>query len=173
MVNAIGGEPVDLDCAIAVAAAVPDPELPFLTVSDLGILRAVTLDGDVVVAEVSPTYSGCPAVAVIEQAILEALQQAGFQVRVQRVMSPPWTTDWITPDGRAKLLANGIAPPSNKSTGAHAVEIKPLLFARTSVACPLCESTLTQKISEFGSTPCKAQYRCDNCGEPFDYFKCL
>lgn len=153
--------------AKAVAAAVPDPELPFVTVEDLGILRSLRVDGDELVAEVSPTYSGCPAVAVIEQSILQALLDEGFNARVERVLSPAWTTDWITASGRRKLRQNGIAPPA---TGGSA---KPVLFAKPAVTCPLCDSTSTDRISEFGSTPCKAQYRCRDCLEPFDYFKCL
>ncbi len=153
--------------ARAVAAAVPDPELPFVTVEDLGILRAVNLRDGKIFADVSPTYSGCPAVAVIEQSIEQALRDAGFDATVRRVMSPAWTTDWITDNGRRKLQQNGIAPPA---PGNHA---KPALFASTVVECPLCQSKSTEKISEFGSTPCKAQYRCNTCREPFDYFKCL
>ncbi len=153
--------------ARSVAAAVADPELPFVTVEDLGILRSVRLEGSQVVAEVSPTYSGCPAVAVIEQSILNALLDAGFDARVQRVMSPAWTTDWITDAGRQKLLQNGIAPPAAHNPA------KPTLFEKTSVSCPHCGGSATSRVSEFGSTPCKAQYRCDDCQEPFDYFKCL
>ena len=155
-----------LSQATAVAAAVADPELPFLTVHDLGILREVRLEQGVVVAQVSPTYSGCPAVAVIENSIADALQQAGFNARVERVMSPPWTTEWITESGRRKLIDNGIAPPTAPGTS------KSLLFATQAVKCPYCESDNTQKISEFGSTPCKSQHRCNRCQEPFDHFKC-
>ena len=152
--------------ARSVAADVADPELPFVTVEDLGILRAVRLEDNCIVAEVSPTYSGCTAVAVIEQSILSALLDAGFNARVQRVMSPAWTTDWITKTGRQKLLQNGIAPPVGDSAA------KPVLFEKPSVTCPHCKSTATALVSEFGSTPCKAQYRCKDCQEPFDYFKC-
>ena len=155
-----------LSKAIAVASAVADPELPFLTVHDLGILREVRIDQGVIVAHVSPTYSGCPAVAVIENSIATALQQAGFKVRVERVMSPPWTTEWITESGRQKLLDNGIAPPVVND------ESKPVLFATKVVECPYCQSSNTHKISEFGSTPCKSQHRCNSCLEPFDHFKC-
>ena len=153
--------------ARAVAGAVPDPELPFVSVEDLGILRAVKIDGDQVVAEVSPTYSGCPAVAVIEESILNALLDAGFNAKVERVMSPAWTTAWITEAGRQKLLQNGIAPPAVDAPA------KPALFDKPSVTCPHCDSSSTTRVSEFGSTPCKAQYRCNDCQEPFDYFKCL
>ena len=158
----------DDQAAIAwqVAAAVPDPEVPCVSVADLGILRAVELDGDVAVAKVTPTYSGCPAVLAIEFAIETALIEAGFKARVERVLSPAWTTDWITEEGREKLRAFGIAPPAG-CRSAHS------LFAEPSVACPRCGSEKTEKISEFGSTPCKAHYRCSACVEPFDYFKCL
>jgi len=149
-----------------VAGSVADPELPFVTVEDLGILRSVTMQDGEVIAKVSPTYSGCPAVAVIEQSILQALLDAGFSARVERLMSPAWTTDWITETGRQKLKQNGIAPPTSDSSA------KPALFAKPSVSCPHCASTATARISEFGSTPCKAQYRCNDCREPFDYFKC-
>lgn len=152
--------------AWAAAAAVPDPEVPCVTVADLGILREVVLEGDMAVARVSPTYSGCPAVMAIELAVEAALRDAGFDARIERVMSPPWTTDWITAEGREKLRDYGIAPPVD---GAG----KRALFGEVDVPCPRCASMATEKISEFGSTACKAQYRCTACGEPFDYFKCI
>ncbi len=157
---------LDQSRAWAAAAAVPDPEVPCVTVADLGILRAVDLVDGVAVAKVSPTYSGCPAVLAIELAIEAALRGAGFDARIERVLSPPWTTDWITEDGREKLRAYGIAPP-HKGGGKRA------LFADVDVACPRCGAQTTEKISEFGSTACKAQYRCTACAEPFDYFKCI
>jgi ring-1,2-phenylacetyl-CoA epoxidase subunit PaaD len=153
--------------AWAAAAAVPDPEVPCVTVADLGILRAVDIEDGVAVAKVSPTYSGCPAVVAIELAIEAALRKAGFDVRIERVMSPAWTTDWITPEGREKLRDFGIAPPVNSSNS------KMALFGETVVNCPRCGSSDTQKVSEFGSTPCKAHYTCKACAEPFDYFKCI
>lgn len=153
--------------AWAVAAGVPDPEVPCVTVADLGILREVVMDGDVAVAKVTPTYSGCPAVQFIEDEIGNALRDAGFKARIERVISPPWTTDWITDEGREKLRAYGIAPPSQASNSKRA------LFGETVVACPRCGSEASEKLSEFGSTPCKAQYRCTACLEPFDYFKCI
>lgn len=157
----------NLQRAREIAAAVPDPELPFLTVADLGILRDVQIDGDgTVVASASPTYSGCPAVRVIEQSIEEALTRAGFVARVERVMSPAWSSDWITAEGHRKLRANGIAPPNRSAE-------KPILFGVNTVHCPQCNSADTELLSRFGSTPCKAQYRCKACLEPFDYFKCL
>ena len=157
---------VDLEAAHEIAANVPDPELPFLTLTDLGILRSVELQNDTVVAHVSPTYSGCPALDVIEQSVVEALEQAGFKARIERVMSPPWTTDWITDDGKKKLEAMGIAPPQESHTD------KAAFFASPVINCPNCKSNKTKKISEFGSTPCKAQYQCNSCSEPFEYFKC-
>lgn len=150
------------------AAAVLDPEVPAVTVADLGILRSVEMTGErSVVAKVTPTYSGCPAVLAIELAIDVALREAGFEPTIERVMSPPWTTDWVTDEGREKLLAYGIAPPVKASNSVRA------LFGDTVVACPRCASTDTTRISEFGSTACKALYKCDACHEPFDYFKCI
>ncbi len=151
--------------AYAAAAAVPDPEVPCVTVADLGILRGVELVDGVAVARVSPTYSGCPAVIAIELAVAAALRDAGFTPRVERVVSPPWTTDWITAEGRAKLRAYGIAPPEG---GAD----RRALFAAEVVSCPRCGSRDTARLSEFGSTACKALWRCGTCAEPFDYFKC-
>jgi ring-1,2-phenylacetyl-CoA epoxidase subunit PaaD len=124
-------------------------------------------DDDHVVAKVTPTYSGCPAVLAIELAIEAALLDAGFTPQIERVISPAWTTDWITPEGREKLRAYGIAPPVQASNSVRA------LFGETTVACPRCASTETTRISEFGSTACKALYQCDTCKEPFDYFKCI
>jgi ring-1,2-phenylacetyl-CoA epoxidase subunit PaaD len=153
--------------AWAAAAAVLDPEVPAVTIADLGILRAVVMENGVAVAHVTPTYSGCPAVLAIELAVLGALQNAGFAARVERVLSPAWTTDWITPTGREKLRAYGIAPPVGAASSKRA------LFGETTVPCPKCGALTTSKISEFGSTACKAHYKCDACAEPFDYFKCI
>lgn len=149
------------------AAAVLDPEVPAVNVAELGILRSVELDGDIAVAKVTPTYSGCPAVLAIEFAIEGALRTAGFESRIERVISPPWTTDWITEEGREKLRAYGIAPPARASNSKRA------LFGEDEVACPQCGSDNTSRVSEFGSTACKALYRCNSCAEPFDYFKCI
>ncbi len=156
----------DEERAWAAAAGVPDPEVPCVTVADLGILRGVRVADGVAVAEVTPTYSGCPATLAIELAIEVALREAGFEARITRVMSPPWTTDWITDEGREKLRAYGIAPPEGPAP-------KLALFGETTVTCPRCASRETERISEFGSTACKAQYRCIACDEPFDYFKCI
>ena len=149
------------------AAGVPDPEVPCVTVADLGILRSVAIVDGRAVAKVTPTYSGCPAVLAIELAVEAALLQAGFDAKVERVIAPAWTTDWITAEGRKKLRAYGIAPPAGGSSS------KLSLFGETVVACPRCGSADTEKLSEFGSTACKAQYRCRACLEPFDYFKCI
>lgn len=156
------------DRAWAAAAAVPDPEIPCVTVADLGILRSVEIDDHgVAVARVTPTYSGCPAVLAIEFAVEAALLEAGFAARIERVIAPAWTTDWITAEGREKLRAYGIAPPQKASNSVRA------LFGETQVACPQCGSGETERLSEFGSTACKALYRCTACREPFDYFKCI
>lgn len=154
--------------AWAAAASVPDPEVPCVTVADLGILRSVEIDDDgVAVAKVTPTYSGCPAVLAIELSVESALREAGFEARVVRVMAPAWTTDWVSADGREKLRAYGIAPPVKAANSVRA------LFGETQVACPQCGSQETERVSEFGSTACKALYRCTSCKEPFDYFKCI
>lgn len=142
---------------------VPDPEIPAVSVVDLGIVRGVEQRGDEVVVTVTPTYSGCPATAVIRLDIENALRAGGFaRVRVESRLVPPWTTDWISDEGRAKLLAFGIAPP--ETGGCAGVPAAP-------VACPRCGSLRTERVSQFGSTPCKAQHRCTDCLEPFDRFK--
>jgi ring-1,2-phenylacetyl-CoA epoxidase subunit PaaD len=136
-----------------VLAKVPDPEIPVVSVVDLGIVRAVENDRVVI----TPTYTGCPATLAIEQSIREALDAAGYRdVRVDTTISPPWTTDWISEEGRAKLRRYGIAPPDPSGE----------------VHCPQCNSTDVEEVSRFGSTPCKSQYRCKSCLEPFDRFKC-
>jgi ring-1,2-phenylacetyl-CoA epoxidase subunit PaaD len=151
-----------------IAAQVPDPEIPVVTLGDLGIVRGVTIEsGGKAVVKLTPTYSGCPAVQLIEENVVAALENEGISCRVERVISPPWTTDWISGEGREKLRAYGIAPPIKSSSS------KPALFERDSPDCPRCNSTRTVLISQFGSTPCKAHYRCEACREPFDYFKCL
>lgn len=162
-------EVLDLDQARAwkAAAAVLDPEVPAVTVADLGILRSVEVENGVATAKVTPTYSGCPAVLAIELAVETALLDAGFEAKVERVIAPAWTTDWITEEGREKLRAYGIAPPVKASNSVRA------LFGETVVACPRCASEDTERVSEFGSTACKALYKCQACHEPFDYFKCI
>ena len=138
-----------------VLEGVSDPEIPVLSIVDLGIVRAVHADKVVI----TPTYTGCPATQVIERDVRDALDAAGFRgVAIETTLSPPWTTDWISAAGRAKLNAYGIAPPT--PAGQHEVE------------CPQCGSSRTEELSRFGSTPCKAQWRCRDCLEPFDSFKC-
>jgi len=154
-----------LEQARAALDSVTDPEIPVLTIADLGVLRDVRLDGDVVEVTITPTYSGCPAMNVIALDIETALAGLG-PVRVRTVLSPAWTTDWLAEDGRRKLLEYGIAPPPPASG-------RGALFGRPSPACPRCGSTATEMISAFGSTACKALHRCQTCREPFDAFKCL
>jgi ring-1,2-phenylacetyl-CoA epoxidase subunit PaaD len=146
---------------------VPDPEIPVLSIIDLGIVRDVECNAGVTVS-LSPTYSGCPATEVIEASVIAALEDRGvIDVAIKRVLSPPWTTDWISDAGREKLKRYGIAPPE-RTSGKRA-----LLHGQQSIACPRCESGNTEQVSEFGSTACKATYRCTDCLEPFEYFKCI
>ncbi|MEL6417937.1 MAG: 1,2-phenylacetyl-CoA epoxidase subunit PaaD [Pseudomonadota bacterium] len=138
---------------------VPDPEIPVISVVDLGIVREVAWQGETLEVTVTPTYSGCPATSVISFEIESALRSRGVeQVRLRTQIAPPWTTDWLSDKGRKKLEAYGIAPP------------RP---AGGPERCPLCKSPDVARISQFGSTPCKAQWRCNDCLEPFDYFKCI
>ena len=157
-----------LERAREAAAAVPDPEIPVLTVADLGVLRNVRVAQDgVLEVEITPTYTGCPAMHAIALDIQAALARAGLgNARVVTVLSPAWTTDWMSEEGRRKLMDYGIAPPAPGS-GRRA------LFGVESVTCPRCGSEDTEEIAAFGSTPCKALHRCRTCREPFDYFKCL
>lgn len=149
-------------------AEVLDPEIPVISIVDLGIVRNVTITPEGVDVDIAPTYSGCPATEVIEQRVVAALEthDVGL-VRVKRTLSPPWTTDWISESGRDKLRAYGIAPP------AGSVSKRSLLAEDRPAACPRCQSIETTRVSEFGSTPCKASYKCDACLEPFEYFKCI
>ncbi|MEM0907317.1 MAG: 1,2-phenylacetyl-CoA epoxidase subunit PaaD [Pseudomonadota bacterium] len=149
------------------AAAVSDPEIPVLTIEDLGVLRAVRDDGGRITATITPTYSGCPAMDMIAVHVDIALRNAGFDdVSVERVLAPAWTTDFMSDAGRQKLLAYGIAPPVGQAG-------RGALFGTVeAIPCPRCGSEETAKISEFGSTACKALYQCQRCHEPFDYFKC-
>jgi len=149
----------------------PDPEIPVLTLTDLGVIRDVAWDDDTLRVTVTPTYSGCPATAVIEMDIEAALRAKGVErVALRRQLSPPWTTEWISAAGREKLRDYGIAPPveGTAATG----RVAALLGQRIEVPCPRCGSPDTEEVSRFGSTPCKAQWRCRACREPFDYFKC-
>ena len=157
-------------------AGVPDPEIPAISIVELGIVRAVAWSAGRLRVEVTPTYSGCPATELIATLIRERLAAIGLpDVDLVTRLSPPWTTDWLTPEGRAKLAAFGIAPPQGERTAAAArvdvAGISPLRRARDEVACPRCGSTRTALLAQFGSTACKALYRCESCREPFDYFK--
>ena len=164
----VTGSDGDLARAYDAAAAVPDPEIPVVTLADLGIIRGIERrDGNIIV-KLTPTYTGCPATIAIRLDVEAALLEAGLaNARVEIVLSPPWTTDDITEAGRAKLIAYGIAPPPKRSGEGS------LLFSTDAVSCPRCRSTDTTRISQFGSTPCKALWRCEACREPFDVFKCL
>lgn len=146
---------------------VPDPEVPVLTILDLGIVRDVILRNDEVEVIVTPTYSGCPATSMINMSIRLKLIEKGFKnIKITNRLSPAWTTEWMTDEAKAKLKAYGIAPPVySKSSNDLFAESDP-------VECPQCGSKHTHLVSQFGSTACKALYQCDNCHEPFDYFKC-
>ncbi|WP_212523567.1 1,2-phenylacetyl-CoA epoxidase subunit PaaD [Actibacterium sp. MT2.3-13A] len=140
-------------------SAVPDPEIPVISLTDLGIIRDVEWQGDTLVVTVTPTYSGCPATSIINLDIETALREKGIEkLALKRQLSPAWTTDWLSDEGKRKLEAYGIAPPRPAGGPDH---------------CPRCGSGHVEKVSQFGSTPCKAAWRCKDCLEPFDYFKCI
>ena len=183
MTAALGRRPVlDRDSVLArdralarareAACAVVDPELPMLTLADLGVLRDVAVDDDGgVVVAITPTYSGCPAMATMRDDLVRELEAAGFaDARVRVVLEPAWTTDWITPAGRAALAAAGISPPGAAPRRSGPVPLQ-LVPARRAVRCPRCGSGDAVVGSEFGSTPCKALYRCLTCLEPFEHVK--
>jgi ring-1,2-phenylacetyl-CoA epoxidase subunit PaaD len=155
-------------------AAVPDPEIPVVSIVDLGIVRAVARDGDAIAVTVTPTYSGCPATELIAASIRESLARAGFaDARIDVALSPPWSTDWIGADARRRLREFGIAPPGSAVPGAAPIDVRGISPLRRGalVPCPRCDSRRTRLTAQFGSTACKALYRCDDCLEPFDYFK--
>lgn len=162
-------EAIDVTEIRRIVCTVSDPEIPVLSIEDLGILRSVKVTDDLVEVVVTPTYVGCPAMDTIREDIESALSEKGYaKVVVKTVLSPAWTTDWLTDTGREKLLSIGIAPPNESSLTKRA------LMSRDAPArCPKCQSIDTQCVSEFGSTACKALYRCVSCLEPFDYFKCI
>lgn len=167
---AASAPPADLLARLqALLSQVADPEIPVISVLDLGVVRHLLQrpDGTIEVG-VAPTYSGCPATPAIKEDIVRALERAGFRVAAVDVLSPAWTSDWISAAGRRKLADYGIAPPA-QAVGST----RSLLQPDPEVACPRCGSKQTAKQSEFGSTPCKALYRCEACLEPFDYFKCI
>ena len=148
---------------------VTDPEVPVLTILDLGIVRNVAINNNDVEICITPTYSGCPAMDMIAANIRMELMAAGYKnISIKNVLSPAWTTDWMSEAGKQKLKAYGIAPPSDKPQVCNSGLFAP----NEAIQCPQCNSYHTHRISEFGSTACKALYQCDNCKEPFDYFKC-
>jgi len=148
----------------SVVAAVPDPEIPVLTIEDLGILRDVREEGDRLTVTLTPTYSGCPAIDPIRDAVAEGAAGAGFgDVDVVLQLKPAWTTAWLSDDGRRKLHEYGIAPPSDRAIGCPLTQLR--------IACPRCGSQDTRLVTRFGATPCQAQYTCRDCHEPFDHFK--
>ncbi len=154
--------------AWATLAQVPDPEVPVLSVVDLGIVRGIEVaGGDSVAVTLTPTYSGCPATEVIQDSVVQALKQAGArEVTVTTTLDPPWTTDWISPEAAEKLRAYGIAPPHLSAGQAQTLHFHP-----KNIACPRCGSVNTQRLSAFGATACKALHRCLDCLEPFEHFK--
>ena len=166
MVTAIHNDAELRQRAWDIAAQVVDPEIPVLTIADLGVLRDVAINDGCVEVAITPTYSGCPAMNMITLEIELALERGGIRnPKVRTVLSPAWTTDWMSDDGRRKLMDYGIAPPQSGS-GRRA------LFGEQQISCPQCGSDDTEVLSEFGSTSCKALWRCRSCREPFDYFKC-
>ncbi|MGW3307806.1 1,2-phenylacetyl-CoA epoxidase subunit PaaD [Streptomyces sp. NPDC001073] len=161
---------IDSRRAWNIAAQVPDPEMPMLTLADLGVLRGVEIDAEgSVVASLTPTYSGCPAMAEMRAEVAARLRAAGFaKVEIRTVLDPPWSTDWITPEGRRSLAEHGIAPPAAAPRGPIELTLSP---TRRTVACPRCGSADTEETSRFAATSCKALWRCRACREPFEYVK--
>ena len=161
----VNTDTISLESIKQILENVTDPEIPVLTIADLGIIRDVKLNGDEIEVVITPTYTGCPAMDMITMNIKLALVEHGYnKVKVTSVLSPAWTTDWMSEDGKKKLKEYGIAPPLTRSD-------RPGLTGQL-IECPQCHSTHTKLISEFGSTACKSLYQCQDCKEPFDYFKC-
>ena len=160
---------IDIEQIWSLLEKVTDPEVPVLTVIDLGIIRDIKINEDEVEVVITPTYSGCPAMDVIAMSIKMQLLSHGYKkIKITQVLSPAWTTDWMSEDGKRKLKEFGIAPPNPKQQVCN----DELFAPHEAVQCPLCNSFHTHRISEFGSTACKALFVCDDCKEPFDYFKC-
>lgn len=153
---------------IPILEQVSDPEIPVLSIMDMGVVRTAIIENNIVKVQITPTYSGCPAMDVIGDDIKSALKSAGFNSEIELILAPAWTTDWITSRGRKALEDYGIAAPLDTEADKSV-----LLEGKRLVKCTNCNSTNTSLISQFGSTACKAQFQCDDCQEPFDYFKCL
>lgn len=159
----------DIDATlVSILEEVSDPEIPVLSIMDMGIVRSAVIENGMVKVQITPTYSGCPAMDVIGDDIKIALKEAGYKSEIELILSPAWTTDWITPRGRRALEKYGIAAPLSAEADKDA-----LLGNKKIVKCTNCGSTNTRLVSQFGSTACKAQFQCNDCQEPFDYFKCL
>ena len=153
---------------IPILEQVSDPEIPVLSIMDMGVVRTAIIENNIVKVQITPTYSGCPAMDVIGDDIKAALKTIGYNSEIELILSPAWTTDWITPRGRKALENYGIAAPLDAETDKDV-----LLNGKRIVKCTNCGSTNTKLVSQFGSTACKAQFQCEDCQEPFDYFKCL
>lgn len=167
----VSGTGLSRDAILAILDEVPDPEVPVLSIVDLGIVRDVELADDGVTVVITPTYSGCPAMHVIEEEIVRALRTHGVEHgRIRTVYSPPWTTDWLSDDARRRLAEYGIAPPGRAP---DAEELVPLRRRVDAVRCPFCGSNHTRERSEFGSTACKALWYCEDCRQPFEAFKAI
>jgi ring-1,2-phenylacetyl-CoA epoxidase subunit PaaD len=152
----------------SILKSVPDPEIPVLSIIDLGVVRSAYLRGKEVFVEITPTYSGCPAMDVIGDDIKTEFKKHGYIPKVKLILSPAWTTDWMTEEGKQALRDYGIAPPMDATSDKEA-----LLGNKRVISCPQCESKNTRLVSQFGSTACKAMFKCEDCEETFDYFKCL
>jgi ring-1,2-phenylacetyl-CoA epoxidase subunit PaaD len=161
------GQEID-DALYMILDAVSDPEIPVLSIVQMGVVRKATLEDGIAQIEITPTYSGCPAMDVIGEDVRKALAESGYESEVKLVLSPPWTTDWLTEQARAALFEYGIAPPLQAEADKAVLSGQERL-----VVCPQCKSRNTKMISPFGSTACKALFQCLDCLEPFDYFKCL
>lgn len=153
---------------IDILETVSDPEIPVLSIMEMGVVRSAHIVNEIVEIEITPTYSGCPAMDIIAEDIILAFKVKGYEAKVELILSPAWTTDWITPKGRAALEKYGIASPLSAEADKEA-----LFTNKKIVKCPQCSSLNTKLVSQFGSTACKALFKCEDCLEPFDYFKCL
>ena len=170
----VAAEKISREKIWQVLETISDPEIPVLSIIDLGIVRDVLLNDDSAEIIITPTYSGCPAMDVVAMDIRMNLLANGFKnIKITQQLSPAWTTDWMTENGKEKLKSYGIAPPQTRSDGPPSDRINKMLFnEEINVECPQCYSKNTKLLSQFGSTACKALYQCNDCKEPFDYFKC-